>query len=107
MSLPSNYPIEEISTPYPDYSGATLGDLGDIVSQVSSFEEAEAVLAAAAQLNKPNIENLTFSLDATEALVSPGSVAPQLSGVFANAGRVEVNNVTTASDAVVLNGSSS
>ena len=50
---------------------------------------------------------MTLSLDATEALVSPGSVAPQPSGVFANAGRVEVNNVTTASDAVVLNGSTS
>ena len=38
LSLPSNYPIQGISTPYPDYTGVTLG-----VSQVSSFEEAEAV----------------------------------------------------------------
>ena len=37
----------------------------------------------------------------------PRSVAPELNGAFANADHVEVSNVTTPIDAVVLNGSAS
>ena len=53
------------------------------------FEEAEAVLAA--QLNKPNIENLTFRWMQLRLLCFRLRGA-SAKWCFANAGRVEVNN---------------
>ena len=67
---------------------------------LTTLKEGRAILAAD---NAPNINTISFSLSAIEA-VPPGgsSLAPELNGIFANAEFVRVNDAASVNEAVVL-----